>query len=280
LYDYGRSRRMREPVLELVNATVVKGGVTILHALTLTIQDGEHTAILGPNGAGKSTLVKLLTHHEYAWAMDPADGAQLPPVRVYGDDRWDVQTLRAQLGVVSADMHQRFVAGNSAGNINAEDVVISGLYATHGFLHPEQRTEDARRAAAASLARVDAGHLAGKMMDEMSTGEARRVLIARALVTNPRALILDEPTSGLDVVSRHRFLNTVERVGQAGTTLIFVTHHVEEIVPSVARVVLLKDGRVAHDGPKAEMLTDARLTDVFGAPVFVTERDGRYYARA
>lgn len=272
---------MSEPVLELVNATVVKGGVPILHALNLTIHDGEHTAILGPNGAGKSTLVKLLTHHEYAWAMDPVDDVELPPaVRVYGDDRWDVQTLRAQLGVISADMHHRFVTGNSAGNIKAEDVVISGLYATHGFLRPDQRTGDARRKAAASLARVDAGHLAGKMMDEMSTGEARRVLIARALVTNPRALILDEPTSGLDVVSRHRFLTLVERVGQSGTTLIVVTHHVEEIVPSVVRVVLLKDGRVAHDGPKAEMLTDARLTDVFGAPVYVTERDGRYDARA
>jgi iron complex transport system ATP-binding protein len=270
----------REPVLELVNATVVKGGSTILHALNLTIHEGEHTAILGPNGAGKSTLVKLLTHHEYAWAMEPGDDVELPPVRVWGDDRWDVQTLRAQLGVISADMHQRFVAGNSAGNILAEDVVISGLYATHGFLHPEQRTDDAKRKAAASLARVDAGHLAQKMMDEMSTGEARRVLIARALVTNPRALILDEPTSGLDVVSRHRFLSQMEKVGEGGTTLIVVTHHVEEIVPAVGRVVLLKDGRVAHDGPKTEMLTDARLTDVFGAPVFVDERDGRYFARA
>src|SRR5262249_46748851 len=117
-------------------------------------------------------------------------------------------------------------------------------------------------------------------MDEMSTGEARRVLIARALVTDPRALILDEPTSGLDVVSRHRFLEQVEKIGRAGTTLIFVTHHVEEIVPSVARVILLKDGRIAHDGSKREMPPAAMLTDVFGAPVFVDERDGRYYARA
>jgi iron complex transport system ATP-binding protein len=106
------------------------------------------------------------------------------------------------------------------------------------------------------------------------------VLIARALVTNPRALVLDEPTSGLDVVSRHRFLEQVENVGRAGTTLIFVTHHVEEIVPSVGRVILLKDGAVAFDGEKREMLTDARLTQVFGAPVFVEERGGRYFARA
>jgi iron complex transport system ATP-binding protein len=266
-----------EPVLELANATVVKGGVTILHALNLTIHDGEHTAILGPNGAGKSTLVKLLTHHDYAWAGE--DG-EPPAVRVYGEDRWDVTALRAQLGVISSDMHQRFVLGNSAGNIKAEDVVISGLFATHGFLHPDQINERTRAKAAAALARVEAGHLAQKMMDEMSTGEARRVLIARALVTNPRALILDEPTSGLDVVSRHRFLAQVEHVGRGGTTLIFVTHHVEEIVPSVGRVILLKDGRIAFDGAKREMLTAAKLTEVFGAPVIVDERDGRYYARA
>jgi len=266
-----------EPVLELTNATVVKGGVTILHRLNLTIHDGEHTAIVGPNGAGKSTLVKLLTHHDYAWA---ADDGQPSPVMVYGRELWDVMELRAQLGVISADMHQRFVAGNSAGNLRAEEVVLSGLFATHGFLRPEQVNERTRQRAAETLARVDASHLAEKMMDEMSTGEARRVLIARALVTNPRALVLDEPTSGLDVVSRHRFLEQVEKVGRAGTTLIFVTHHVEEIVPAVQRVILLKDGRVAFDGAKHDMLTDARLSEVFGAPVRISVHDGRYYARA
>jgi iron complex transport system ATP-binding protein len=269
--------RSSQPVLELVDASVVKGGVAILHRLNLTIHDGEHTAIVGPNGSGKSTLVKLLTHHDYAWAAD--DGAP-SPVKVYGNDRWDVMELRAQLGVISADMHQRFVAGNSAGTLRAADVVLSGLFATHGFLRPDQVNDRTREQASEALARVDASHLADKMMDEMSTGEARRVLIARALVTNPRALVLDEPTSGLDVVSRHRFLEQVEKVGRGGTTLIFVTHHVEEIVPAVERVILLKDGRVAFDGQKHVMLTDTRLTEVFGAPVQVTQHDGRYYARA
>jgi iron complex transport system ATP-binding protein len=177
-------------------------------------------------------------------------------------------------------MHHRFVVGNSAGTIRAEDVVVSGLFATHGFLRPGQSNERTRRLAREALGRVEAGHLADKMMDEMSTGEARRVLIARALVSSPRALVLDEPTSGLDVVSRCRFLEQVEKVGRAGTTLIFVTHHVEEIVPAVDRVILLKAGRVAFDGAKREMLTDPRLTEVFGAPVRVSEHDGRYFAHA
>ena len=268
---------MREPVLELVNATVVKGGNTILHALNLTIHDGEHTAIIGPNGAGKSTLVKLLTHHDYAWA---AEDDQPAPVTVYGGDRWDVMELRAQLGVISADMHQRFVAGNSAGNLRAEDVVISGLFATHGFLRPGQANDDSRRRAAAALARVGAGHLAPKMMDEMSTGEARRVLIARALVTNPSR---PRPRRA-DVRSRRRLTLQVSRAGRESrrgrNDADLRTHHVEEIVPAVERVVLLKDGRIAFDGRKAETLTGPKLSDVFGAPVFVTERDGRYYATA
>jgi iron complex transport system ATP-binding protein len=266
------------PVLELVNATVVKGGATILHNLNLTILGGEHTAIVGPNGSGKSTLVRLLTHHDYPWPPDDDD--EPAPVKVYGNDRWDVMELRAQLGVISADMHHRFVVGNSAGTIRAEDVVLSGLFATHGFLRPGQANERTRTRAADALARVEAGHLAEKMMDEMSTGEARRVLIARALVTNPRALVLDEPTSGLDVVSRCRFLEQVEKVGRAGTTLVFVTHHVEEIVPAVDRVILLKEGRVAYDGPKREILTDAKLSEVFGAPVRVSVHEGRYFAHA
>ena len=124
---------------------------------------------------------------------------------------------------------------------------------------------------------MDAGHLAEKMMDEID-GRGAQSLIARALVTNP--LILDEPPPGLGRPAPPAPDVGRNVIGHSGTTLIFVTHHVEEIVPSVARVVLLKDGRVAHDGPKAEMLTDACLTDVFGAPVFVTEHDGRYYARA
>jgi iron complex transport system ATP-binding protein len=200
-------------------------------------------------------------------------------VKVYGSDRWDVMELRAQLGVISADMHQRFVIGNSAGNLRAEEVVVSGLFATHGFLHPHQLNERTKRLAREALARVDAAHLVDKMMDEMSTGEARRVLIARALVTSPRALVLDEPTSGLDVVSRGRFLEQVEKVGRAGTTLIFVTHHVEEIVPAVERVILLKAGRVAFDGPKRQTLTDEKLSDVFGASVRVSQHDGRYFAQ-
>jgi iron complex transport system ATP-binding protein len=110
----------------------------------------------------------------------------------------------------------------------------------------------------------------------MSTGERRRVLIARALVTRPDALVLDEPTTGLDLVARHRFMETVRRLTREGTTLILITHHVDEIVPETRRVVLLRQGKVAYEGSPEDALTAARLSNVFDASLTV-ERAGDYY---
>lgn len=264
------------PILELVDATVVKGGVRALDGLSLAIRAGEHTAIVGPNGSGKSTLINVLTREEYPLAS----GNGVPPVRIFGLDRWDVFELRSQLGIVSADLHQRFVEGHSAGRISGEDAVVSGFFATRGFLLYATVTGEMRRLALAALDRMEAAHLAGKMLNEMSTGEARRVLIARALVTDPRALVLDEPAAGLDVVARERFLERIGLLAGQGTTIVLVTHHVEEILPVVDRVVLLKAGRVAVDGPKRDVLTAEHLTGVFGAGVVVEESGGRYYLRA
>jgi iron complex transport system ATP-binding protein len=264
------------PVLELTHATVVKGGVRVLDDLSLTIREGEHTAILGPNGAGKTTLLNLLTFEDRALAIPEGP----PAVRVFGQDRWHVFELRTRIGIVSATLHARFVAGHSSGRITGEDAVVSGFFATQGVLLYVEVTEAMREAARDALARVEAAHLGAKTLDEMSTGEARRVLIARALVNRPRALVLDEPTTGLDVVARHRFLEMVRRLAAGGTTIILITHHVEEIIPEIGQVVLLDRGHVAAKGPKAEMLTRERMTALFGAPVEVDESNGYFVARA
>ena len=123
---------------------------------------------------------------------------------------------------------------------------------------------------------VGAGHLAEATLDTMSTGEARRVLIARALVHKPKALVLDEPTRGLDLVARHHFMERVRGVAERGTTIILVTHHADEIIPEIDRVILLSRGRVACDGSKSTVLTDANLSKVFGAPLTVEEANGYY----
>jgi len=262
-------------VLEVCSATVIKNDVRVLDGLTLAIREGEHTAILGPNGAGKTSLMNLLTLQDRALVGDDGES----PVRVFGESRCDVFELRARLGIVTADLHQRFVAGNSEGYIRGIDAVVSGLLSTYGITRYGTVTGAMRRRADLALERAGALNLGGKLMNEMSTGEARRVLIARALVTEPRALVLDEPTAGLDMLARRRFLEEVRRIAAAGTTIILVTHHVEDIIPEIGHVVLLKNGRVAMAGSKASVLTEANLSHVFDAPVVLEVSQAYYSAR-
>jgi len=286
------------PLLELNNASVVLGGTRVLDRLTLTIGVGEHTAILGPNGAGKSTFIKLLTLQLYP-AVESPEGQiperesqvqererQIPeregeasPIRVFGQDRWDVFQLRSRLGIVSADLHDRFVHGNSNGVLTGLDAVLSGYFATQGVFAHQRVTEAMRRQAMEALDRVDAGALARATLDTMSTGEARRVLIARALVHQPVALVLDEPTRGLDLVSRHHFMERVRAVARQGTTILLVTHHVDEIVPEIERVILLMRGQIAADGPKSTVLTTTSLSHAFDAPLTVEHAGGYFHIR-
>jgi iron complex transport system ATP-binding protein len=169
--------------------------------------------------------------------------------------------------------------GNNEGRVRGEAAVLSGFLASQGILRYGAITTEMRQQAAAALARMGASHLATRWLDAMSSGEARRVLLARALVTDPRALVLDEPTTSLDLAARHDFMERVRQIARDGTTLILVTHHIEEIIPEIQRIILLKDGRIMASGPKRSVLTAGRLTELFGAPIALDEEDGYYYAR-
>jgi iron complex transport system ATP-binding protein len=261
-----------EPVLELRRATLMKGDRRVLDDVTLTVYAGEHLAIVGPNGSGKSSLIHLLTRQHYP--LHRADGP--PPVRLFGREEWDVVELRSRLGIVSPDLHQRFVSGTDTGHLRALDVVVSGFFASEVLYLHHRVTSDLRRQARHALERVASGHLAQRPVNAMSTGEARRVLIARALVNGARVLVLDEPTTGLDLVARNTFLADLRRIAADGTTLLLITHRVEEILPEIERVLLLREGRVAYDGPKDAVLTSTRLAEVFGHPVQLQEREGEY----
>ena len=141
-----------EPILQLTNATVVKDDRAVLDELSLTIRDGEHTAILGPNGAGKSLLVSLLTHYERPLARTEG----IPPVRVFGQSDWNVAELRLQLGIVSADFHLHFVAGNNEGRMTAEAAVLSAFLASHGILRYGAITSEMRARTRQALEMVGA----------------------------------------------------------------------------------------------------------------------------
>lgn len=263
------------PILETRALTRTFGALRAVDSVNLAVEPGELRAIIGPNGAGKSALVSLLTHDDRPLRHE--DGS--PSVLVFGESRWNVFDLRAQLGIISADLHHRFVLGNNEGRVTGEAAVLSGFLATQGILRYGAVTPEMRSRATEALARMGVAHLAKRRLDEMSTGEARRVLLARALVTAPRALVLDEPTTGLDMVARHDFTERVRHVARAGTTIILITHHIEEIVPEIQRIVLVSHGRIAAAGPKREILTSDHVSAVFNAPIALEEDDGYFYAR-
>lgn len=264
------------PLIELDRASVVRGQVRVLDELTLRIDQGQHTAILGPNGCGKSTLIKLITRELY-----PLARAGDTPVRVMGQARWQVDRLRSQLGIVTGDFGAT-LAGLE--NLTAEDAVLGGLFASFALPPFREISDDQRDRAAEALERAGALPLRRRYYAELSAGEQRRVLIARALVNRPQALLLDEPSTALDLVARGHLLEGLRGLAREGVTLVLVTHHVEEIVPEIGRVVLMQGGRILGDGAPAGMLTGERLSQAFGGPVRVwqdPQADGvRYLAVA
>ena len=258
------------PLFELDRATVVRGATRVLRDLSLSIPLGQHTAILGPNGCGKSTFIKLINRELYPLARE-GDA----PVKVFGLRRWNVNQLRNRLGVVTSDLTRDL---QQMPQLLVEEAVVTGFFSS--FVVPPHRQIDAdmRARARRALADVHAATLADRQVAELSTGEMRRVLIARALVHEPEALLLDEPTAGLDLVARQHFLGLMRLLAQRGITLVLVTHHIEEIIPEIDRVLLLRDGTLQADGDRAAILTDAHLSQAFGGQVRVRSEGDVYSA--
>ena len=261
-------------LISLRHATLVRGEAAVLQDLAFEIRLGEHVAILGPNGSGKSSLIRLINRQNYPLAGPDGE----PTMLILGQDRWNVFELRSHLGIVATDLYDDFAVGQGLGRLRGLEAVLTGFFSSLGLFGHHQVTAAMRERAHAALALVEAEHLAGQTVGTMSTGEARRVLIARALAPDPGALLLDEPTTGLDLAARHRFLEILGKLAGLGKTLILVTHHIEEIVPAIDRVILLKEGRVFMDGPKGEVLRSGPVSDLFGLPVQVQRHGGRYAA--
>jgi len=254
-------------LLEVRGARVVRDGRAILDVADFEIREGEHLAILGPNGAGKSTLVGLLTRDiQPIWA-DPY------PVRFLGRERIELAEARRLLGVVSSAMQHTVDV-----HVTAREIVLGGRFGALGVPpHLRPRVSAADEAAADSaLAELGIAHLAGRDMTTLSTGEARRVLIARALVNDPAVLVLDEPAAGLDPTAAWHLRALMREMASSGRSLVLVTHHIEDVVRQVARVVLMREASIVADGPTAEVLTGERLSELFGVPLDVEHRDGEY----
>jgi iron complex transport system ATP-binding protein len=259
------------PLLEITEASVMRGEQLILDRLSLRLAIGQHTAVLGPNGSGKSTLIRLIARQIYPLAR--RDG--VPVIRIFGRDRWNVSELRSLIGIVSPAVQLDYTSDTP---LEVFDAVVSGFFSARGLWVNHEVTASMRERAHDALEQMEASHLIGREMASLSTGEARRVLIARALVHRPRALLLDEPCAGLDPASRRRFLESLRHLAQQGTTLVLVTHHAEEILPEIQHVVLLREGRVLQEGSKTDVLTNAALSAAFGMSIRTTQHGGYYNA--
>jgi iron complex transport system ATP-binding protein len=253
-------------LLDMRRVSVMRGEAGVLEELDLRIGVGEHVAILGPNGSGKSTLIKTITRECYPLDL-PESG-----MTILGEEVWDVFELRSVLGIVSNEL-----MASCTREITGREVVLSGFFSSIGIWPWHPVTPDMERKADRILALTEASHLADRPVTEMSSGEARRVLIGRALVHDPKALLLDEPSTSLDVFARSEMRRILRELARGGIGIIMVTHHLADIIPEIERVVLIRRGRLFADGPKHEVLSDQNLSSLFGLPVSVTERDGYYH---
>jgi iron complex transport system ATP-binding protein len=254
------------PLIEFHNVTVYRGEKIALDGITLSINAGEHVAILGPNGCGKSTLIKTITRECYPRYSNNGSG-----LRIFGQECWNVFDLRALLGIVSNDLMQ-----SCTRDISGREAVLSGFFSSIGIWPNHHVTPAMEAKADEILSLLEISHLADRDVNEMSSGEARRILIGRALVHDPKALVLDEPASSLDLHAMHELRAIMRKLAQAGTSIIVVTHHLPDLIPEIGRVILIKKGRVLRDGPKHDVLTSELLSDLFDTPVELVERAGLY----
>jgi len=227
----------------------------ILSQINWKVKEGEHWGILGLNASGKTSLLNIVTGYNF-----PTTGN----VTVLGNEfgRTSLPDLRKKIGYVSSSL-EKF--SHILERETVESVIVSGKFASFGLY--EQISDEDWGNAEHLLTTYRLAYLSGKKYNTLSQGEKRRVLTARALMSEPQILILDEACTGLDVFSREEVLNLMNEINQKNCHLLYVTHHIEEITDIISHVLLLRDGKIVSSGPKKEVLTDELLTEAFKIPV-------------
>jgi iron complex transport system ATP-binding protein len=257
------------PVFEIVNARVWRGDTLALRDFSLSLVHGESMAILGPNGAGKSSFLKLLTG-EVRPEADPATCC-----RLFGEELWSLEELRHRIGVVMPEEVERFDPSELT-----RDAVLSSLRGAYGRTRDMRFSETDKERTTRTMELLGVSHLADREFGTLSSGERRRILIARALVHDPEVLVLDEPSTALDFAASLQLTATLRSLLGLGRDLVLVTHHPGEIPPEIQRIILLQNGRVFADGEKKDILTSARLSELYQVDLRVSLNDGWYDVRS
>jgi iron complex transport system ATP-binding protein len=267
MIEGGEHRALMESALvDLQNVQVIRGDNPVLDDFSLRIGVGEHVAILGPNGCGKSTLIKTITRECYPVVREGSS------MTILGRQRWNIFGLRTVLGIVTNDLMT-----DCTSDTTGRDVVLSGFFSSTSIFEHQHVTPAMRDGANAALARLGVQHLAGRPVAQMSSGEAKRILIARALVHDPQTLVFDEPSNSLDAFAQHGLRATMRSLAQSGIGIVLVTHHLSDINPEIERVVLMRNGKIQADGRKEDLLQPEKISHLFGIPVEITRRDGYFH---
>lgn len=264
-----------DPIVELKQVHVARGNNVVLHDLSLRIDAGEHLAILGPNGCGKSTLLKTITCEVYPLVRPETS------VRIMGRERWDLTQLKRRMGVVAAEL-----PGKPTLTTTGFDAILTGFFSSSTLWPNLTVTAQMRTRAEQILSLVNAENLRSKPVGEMSAGQQRRIMIGRAMAGTSSSgeegsvqmLLLDEPSNALDLGAQYDLREMLRKLAQQGTAIVLITHHIADILPEMDRIVMMRDGRIVADGSKPELLTEQRLSDLFGRKIAMTERDGYWNA--
>ncbi|GHT09294.1 molybdenum ABC transporter ATP-binding protein [Endomicrobiia bacterium] len=250
--------------IELKKISVLRGDRKILDDINFDISSGENVAVIGPNGSGKSTFVKLITGKIY-----PSYTGNGTVCKLFGHSRWNIHNLRSMLGIVTNELQHDFY-----NEITGFEAVLSGFFSSVGISNNHIVTKDMTKKADDMIDFLEVSSLRNKKLETMSSGEARRFLIARALVNNPKVLVLDEPSNSLDISSSLKLHNTMRKISYSGTKIILVTHLVSDIIPEMNRFVFFKGGKIFADGKRSEVFTCDKLSSLFDMKVKLAENNG------
>ncbi len=256
------------PLIDYRNITVMRGDRVALDNISLSIDAGENVAILGPNGSGKTSFIKTINRECF-----PLNTGNDPHLRIFGKDQWNLFELRKLIGVVTSDL----VDYCSKDYYTPYEIIISSFFQGLGIWSYNKITPVMEKKTEETMELLGISHLSGRLMSEISTGEARRVIIGRALVHRPKALLLDEPTASLDLGATYELRQILRKVTAAGTSIIMVTHNLPDIIPEIKRIVLIKEGHIFKDGTKGSVLNSKTLSELFGTELELIRRDGYYY---
>lgn len=256
-----------DKALELSNVSIVRDGKYILRSVDLDIFQGENVAVIGPNGSGKTTLIKLLRGDIRPY-YDEENPARM---RIFGQERWNLFEVRGRMGVVSMDLQSMFHSDTLV-----SEVICSGFFNSLDVFRNHSLTPEMVASAKDAAVTMGIDDIMDRTIENLSLGEMRRTLIARALVTHPDLLVLDEPMTGLDIVMKSKFRAMFDILIESGVSIVMITHELTDIPKSVRRVVMVRNGEIFANGPKEELLTSERISELFEDEIEVEVSDGIY----